>query len=319
MRNFKNDVWVEGYVFNIGGNGKLFENTTGPESKRPNTDYISGTVNICTDEEGINIIPVRFNFVTEKWSSGKDNDTWKVLKEIINTGKTWENVGKDNAIKVRLQCNVGVNDFLGRDNKMIEAKSIDCSFAHFANNGFSEKRNDFKIDMVIAATSLQEVENGDDYLNLRGYTFNFRNDAIPVTLTVRDKGGIKYFENADISNANPMVTTIWGKIVSSTQKVEREIESAWGAPQVEYTTRTLRAWEVIGCSPEPMEWDDESTITLAEFKECMQNREIQKAEAKARQEARQNQNSAGFPSNKDDDLPFGKPNSSPTSATDFKF
>ena len=101
--------------------------------------------------------------------------------------------------------------------------------------------------------------------------------------------------------------------------LEREIESAWGAPQVEYTTRTLRAWEVIGCSPEPMEWDDESTITLAEFKECMQNREIQKAEAKARQEARQNQNSAGFPSNKDDDLPFGKPNSSPTSATDFKF
>ena len=66
MRSFKNDVWVEGYVFNIGGNGKLFENTTGPESKRPNTDYISGTVNICTDEEGISIIPVRFNFVTEK-------------------------------------------------------------------------------------------------------------------------------------------------------------------------------------------------------------------------------------------------------------
>ena len=46
-----NEVLVEGYVFNIGGNGKLFEGTTGPESKRPNTDYISGTLNICTDED----------------------------------------------------------------------------------------------------------------------------------------------------------------------------------------------------------------------------------------------------------------------------
>ena len=309
-----NEVLVEGYVFNIGGNGKLFEGTTGPESKRPNTDYISGTLNICTDEDGINIVPVRFNFVTEKWNSGKENDTWKVLKEVINTNKTWENVGRDNAIKVRLQCNVGVNDFLGRDGNMVEAKSVDCSFAHFANNGFSDKRNDFKMDMLIAATALQEVENGDDYLNLRGYAFNYRGDLIPVTLTVRDKGGINYFENADISNANPMLTNIWGKIVSTTQKIEKEVESAWGAPQVEYTTRTLRAWEVVGCSPEPMDWDDESTITIAEFKTALQNREAQKAAAKARQEEKQNGSSAGFPA-------AGSENKSgsPTAAADFKF
>lgn len=197
---------------------------------------------------------------------------------------------------------------------MVEAKSVDCSFAHFANNGFGDKRNDFKLDMVIAATTLQEVEDGDDYLNLRGYAFNFRNDVIPVTLTVRDKGGIKYFEDADISNANPMVTQIWGKIVSTTQKIEHEVESAWGAPQVEYTTRTLRAWDVIGCSPEPMEWDDESTITVAEFKEALQRRETQKAEAKARQEERQNKNSAGFPA-------AGSENksASPTADSDFRF
>lgn len=309
-----NEVLIEGYVFNIGGNGKMYEGTSGPESKRPNVDYISGTLNIATDEEGINIVPVRFNFVTEKWASGKDNDTWKVLHEVIDTGKTWEKVGKDNAIKVRLQCNVGVNDFPGRDGNMVEAKSVDCSFAHFANNGFSEKRNDFKMDMLIAATTLQEVEGGADYLNLRGYAFNYRGDLIPVTLTVRDKGGINYFENADISNANPMLTNIWGKIVSSTQKIEHEVESAWGAPQIEYTTRTLRAWEVIGCSPEPMEWNDESTITLAEFKKALENRETQKAEAKARFEKRNENNSAGFPA-------AGSENktASPTAAVDFKF
>lgn len=312
-----NEVLIEGYVFNIGGNGKLFEKTTGPESKRPNTDYISGTVNICTDEDGINIVPVRFNFITEKRKikgEWKDDERWIILKDIINNGKTWEQVGKENAIKLRLQCSVGVNDFPGRDGNMVEAKTIDCGFAHYANNGFSDKRNDFKFDMLIANTTLQEVENGNNYLNLRGYAFNFRNELIPVTVSVTEMGGIKYFENADISNANPMLTNVWGKIVSTTQKIEHEVESAWGAPQVEYTTRTLRSWEVIGCSPEPMEWDDESTITLAEFKECMQNRELQKAEAKARQEARQNQNNAGFPA-------AGSENktTSPTAAADFKF
>ena len=131
--------------------------------------------------------------------------------------------------------------------------------------------------------------------------------SYPAISVVRGDGSI-------ISNANPMVTQIWGKIVSTTQKIEHEVESAWGAPQIEYTTRTLRAWDVVGCSPEPMEWDDDSTITIAEFKDCLARRETQKAEAKARQEARQSKDSAGFPA-------AGSENksASPTADADFKF
>lgn len=296
MKNsWVNEVFIEGYVFSIGGNGQIYSGTTKPDSKRPNTDYMSGTINIAVDEDGINIIPVRFNFVTERWSTGTVNSAWKILKEIKAGGKTWSEVGKEGAMRVRLSCSVGVNDFLGRDGNMVEAKSINCSFAHPADAKFGAKRNDFKVDMVIAATALQEVENGDDYLNVRGYVFDHQKSAIPLTLSIHNADGIKYFEDQEISNANPMVTQLWGKIISTTRVIEKEVESAFGAPTIETTTQTLRAWEIEGCIPNPYPWNDESTITLDEFKECLQRREIQKAEAKKRQEDRQNNQSTGFP------------------------
>ena len=295
--NWINEVLIEGYVYNIGGNGKLFTGVTGPDSKRPNTEYISGTLNIAVDEEGINIVPVRFNFVTEYWNSGKQNSSWAILQDVMKGGCTWQENGKDNAMRVRLACSVGVNDFLGRDGNMVEAKVVNCSFAHPANFEFSDKRNDFKIDMLIAATALQEVEGGENYMNVRGYTFDYRGGLVPVTLTMRDPAGIQYFENQDISNANPLLTQVWGKIISTTRKVEKEIESAFGGPTVEVTTQTLRAWDIIGCIPEPYPFDDESTLTREELKIKLQERENQKAEAKKHQEERQNNNSSGFPVN----------------------
>ena len=62
-----------------------------------------------------------------------------------------------------------------------------------------------------------------------------------------------------------------------------------------------------------MEWDDDSTITIAEFKTALQNREEQKAAAKARQEEKQG-NSAGFPATSNENK-----SGSPTAAADFKF
>ena len=176
--------------------------------------------------------------------------------------------------------------------------------------------------MLITSAVRVEVENGNDYMNLSGYVFNFRNDFIPVTYTLNNEAGIKYFESLDISMNTPYYTYVWGKIVSSTQRIEKQVETAWGAPQVEYTTRTLRMWEVEGCSPESYEFDDDSTITLAEFKQGLANREQQKAEAKARQEARNTSatGKSGFPATTDADLPFGAPtSSSPTAASNFKF
>lgn len=316
MRSNKNVVYVEGYVYNC----SLFANVAGPNSKNPGQEYINGTVNIATDEDGINIVSVRYTYVVPTWKSGKENETYTILQSLLNGAPTWEKDGKDKATKLRIQGDVEVNDFMGRDGNMVESKQVRGGFTHYANDGFRDKRNNFETDMLITSTKVVEVENGKDYMNISGYVFNFRNDFIPVTYSLTNEAGMKYFENLDISMNNPYYVYVWGKIVSSTQRVEHQVETAWGAPQVEYTTRTLRMWEMEGCAPEPYEFNDDSTMTMAEFKQGLENREQQKAEAKARQEARNNAASgqSGFPTSNDNSF-TGGPVNSPTVASNFKF
>lgn len=316
--SFINKVHLEGRVFSH----TLQKRVSGENSKDPGTEYIGGTLNVATDEDGINVIPVRFTYVTAVYSkSGKPNDTYNVLTQIIEEDKTWEKNGKSEAPQIRIDGDIEVNDFPGRDGNMVEAKRVRGSFVHYANGNFGlnsdeNKRNTFEADMLIAAVIEQEVEDGDDYINLRGYVFAYRNALVPVVLTVRNKGGIDYFNKCDISNANPLLTKVWGNIISTTQEVRTEVESAFGGPQINVTTRTLRAWEVAGCAAEPYEWDDESTLTISEFKQLLDQREETKAAAKQRAEEYQNnKGGSGFPLT-GSDTPA---NASPTSAVNFKF
>ena len=76
-----NSVHVEGYVFSL---DKLQKYVTGPNSKNPGTEYIRGAINVLTDNEGLNVVPVYFSYVTETYgASGKPNETFKVLSQII--------------------------------------------------------------------------------------------------------------------------------------------------------------------------------------------------------------------------------------------
>lgn len=319
MKQFDNKVHLEGRIFSH----TLQKRVTGEQSKNPGTEYIGGTLNIATDEDGINVVPVRFTYVTAVYSkSGKPNDTYNVLTQIIENDITWEKNGKDQAPQIRVDGDIEVNDFMGRNGEMVEAKGVRGSFVHFANGSFGlnkdeDKRNTFEADMLIAATIPQEVEDGEDYLNLRGYVFAYRNALVPVTLSIHNPAGIAYFEKCDISNENPLLTKVWGNIISTTQEIKTEVESAFGGSQVNITTRTLRAWEVAGCAAEPYEWNDESTITIEDFKKLLDQREETKAEAKRSAEER-NRNSNGgaaFPVNNNDTTK----NASPTAVANFKF
>lgn len=319
MKQFENKVHLEGRIFSH----TLQKRVTGEQSKNPGTEYIGGTLNIATDEAGINVVPVRFTYVTAVYSrSGKPNDTYNVLSQIIENDVTWEKNGKEAAPQVRIDGDIEVNDFLGRNGEMVEAKGVRGSFVHFASGSFGlnsdeNKRNTFEADMLITATIPQEPEGGESYLNLRGYVFAYRNALVPVTFSIHIPAGITYFEKCDISNDNPLLTKVWGNIVSTTQEIKTEVESAFGGSQVNVTTRTLRAWDVTGCAVEPYEWNDEATITVADFQNLLADREQVKAEAKRRAEERNNSaaGSAGFPSSGSE----APKNSSPTAAMNFKF
>lgn len=297
--SFINKVHIEGRVFNH----TLQKKISGEQSKNPGTEFIRGQINVATDEEGINIVPVNFAYVTEFYSkSGKPNDTYKVLTQIMDEDKTWEKNGKEEAFQVRIDGDIEINDFPGRDGEMVAAKRVRGSFVHFANgqyalNADENNRNTFEADMLIAATTMQEVEDGDDYMNLRGYVFAYRNALIPVTFSIHNPAGIEYFEKCDISNENPLLTKVWGNIISTTQEIRTETETAFGGAQVDITTRTLRAWEITKSLAEPYVWDDESTLTLDEFKTLLDERAQTVAAAKKNAEEYQKNQSgkSAFP------------------------
>ena len=287
---WKNAVEVQGYIFNFGNSERemLKECISGPNATHPGTQYIRGTLNVATDDEASNVVTIWFQYVPKVWpaKNGKperENPTYAELARLIDTAKTFESDGAA-ATKVRVSGNLDVNDFYTREGELASPKRIRGSFVHVLNGPISPNPATFDIECILSNAITKEVDGGEDYLTLKGYTFDFRNAILPFDVNVRIPAAITYFENQDISNANPLVTNIKGNIVSAIVKQEEEVESAFGDPIVNITTRSVRTWDVTWAAKEPMEWDDESSITKAELQKVLQEREDMLAAEKKRQD-----------------------------------
>lgn len=293
-QNFINNVSVRGYVFSH----TLQERDS---TRNPGEKIIMGIVNVATDDDALNVVPVNF-FVNEKTKAGKTNATFTNLHQIIAENKTYEECGT-NAARVRIQGAIDVNDFYGRDGQLVTGKRVRGSFLHFLNAGeaiSSDKvpATSFEADVLLQAAVESESNDGSDYVSLRGFAFNYRGDVLPVTFSVQSEGGKNFFLGEDISAANPYFGKVWGNIKSTVVVSEQEEDSAktaFGAPQVHETSRTFRTWEVVGANVN--EGLGEDTITQAELTQKMGERNARLADLAART---QNQNNtatgrAGFP------------------------
>lgn len=287
--DFVNKANVDGYVFSH----SLKEKVSGPDSKNPGTKFISGRINVAVDEELISVVPVNFVYVTETYKNGNANDTYKLLKEIIDTNRTVNVVGKDNAIKISVQGRVECNDFIGRDENLVTTKQISGAFAHYlpANRPY---RATFETDMLITNYQEKEVEDGEDYGVINGYVFNFRNDFMPVSYNVRPScGGMQYFDDMDISNENLLLTRVWGDVNTMTIERKTESETAFGTAVVVTTPSTLHSWDIAGASVEPYDFGSEETMTMNDIKLGMANREVALAAIRSRYEERKNAAKSG--------------------------
>lgn len=264
--------------------GYLFSHTLKNKMSKAGVPFIGGEICVATDEEGMNIVPVNFSYVPEVFAkSGKPNATYAELQKIIdaNGENTFEKVGKD-AMKVRIDGDVEVNDFYTREGELASPKRLRGSFLHKTEE-FEGKAN-FETDILLSGAFEKEGRDGSSYVELKGYIFNFTKQIMPVTFNIRSQGGMDYFLGNDISSKNPLLTTVRGNIVSTTIVKEKVIESAFGEDFVEKSFSHVRSWDVFWAAKEPMEWDDESTLTKEELKECLANREVMLAERKANQE-----------------------------------
>lgn len=285
MRKAINTERIEGRIYQHNLTIKTVQNQT---SANYGKEFISGNLEVAVDEAGLNVIPVHFTYVTEQTSSGKTNATFTNLKRIIDEDNTWVKVGKDNALKVRIDTALALNDFYTQDGNLVSVKTNEGGFVSFVNGDLcpENERNTFAADMVI--TKVDRVEANpekninEDYVTVRGAIFNFRNDLLPVDFTVRHKDGMKYFEDLGASNAEPVYTKIWGKIMCMTSISEVKEDSAFGESSVRTYERKEKEWTITGTAKVTYDFGDEKVLTADELKKAMQNRETMLAETKAR-------------------------------------
>lgn len=283
----------------------LAEKVTGENSKNPGTKYIGGSLDIATDDAGLNIITVHFTYVVPTYASGKTNNSYGVLENIIKNGKTILNDGMDAATLVKVDASLGLNDFYtNRDGQetLVSAKRNMGSFINTISKlGDESTRNTFECDMLINGTRLVEADGekvAEDYLVVKGAVFDFRNAILPVEFVVKNKSGIKYFESLDASSNNLTFTKVWGSINSETIVSRKEEESAFGEPAVKEYTKNIREWVITGTSKPDLVYeigDEENGITNDEIKKALADREVMLADVKKRADEYQASRGAASP------------------------
>lgn len=282
-KSMKNTVHVEGYLYQH----SLEQRTTGENSKNPNTPYIRGNIEIATDEALTNIISINFVYVTQNTSKGTANPTYAMLANIIsgNVFSVMAN-GKELAAKLRVDGNIGVNEFEARDGSYVIQQLNSGSFVRNTPTLVPDeaKRMRWECDTILTKTTLKEADeekNIAERLEISGYTFDFRGALIPFKAMVHNPAAIAYFEGMEITEQHPLCTEVRGTQIHRT--VIRKVESpnAWGTMEVREVPSTVREYVLDWASLEPYEYD-ETFISEAEFKAKIAGREVVIATNKAR-------------------------------------
>ena len=289
MRKVENTVHLEGYLYE----NNLEMKVTGPNSKSPNTPYITGTITIATDEECTNIVPVHYTYVTPTTSSGKTNPAYNTLANIAegNYGNVMAN-GKDKAVKLRIDTSIGLNEFYSDKNgkeELVSVKRNEGGFIHVTDTITSDDlgRNNFKCDILITKTTMVEADEErqtSDKVIVKGYIFDFRNAILPVEFSITNPNGMNYFLSLEASEKNPTFTSIRGTQISETIVRKITEESAFGDDYVREVTSTRKDYMIVTASKTPYAWDEDGSITAKELQEMIAARETYLATIKQRQD-----------------------------------
>ena len=287
MRKTINKVRLEGKVYDK--SSLTIKTVKDQTSKNFGKEFIGGSLDIATDDDGLNIVTIYFTFVTPTYSSGKKCATYDVLKEIIDSGKTILTDGIDEAQMVSVDGAIEINDFYTSrkgEETLVSPKRVRGSFLNKIRK-YSDKRNSFECDMIINGSTLVEADPerniDEDYLKIKGAVFDFRGAILPVEFCVHDPDGINFFQSLEATANNMTFTKVWGFINSYTIVNKTEVQSAFGAPAVKEYEKPVREWVVNGTYMADKFYeigDSETGITADEIKKALADREVHLAEVK---------------------------------------
>ena len=284
-----NNTHIEGVLYEHDLQAKV----SGDTSKNPGTPFITGTISIATDDAMTNIVPIHFTYVTATFGSGKPNDTYTTLNNIVNgTFGSYMKDGAEKAVKLRVDSALGLNEFYTERNgkeELVSAKRNEGGFVHKVETLDEDEkvRNTFKVDMLInnvTRTEADDERNIPEKVVVKGAIFDFRKNLLPVEFSATNPNAMNYFEGLGATQKEPVFTCVWGRQVSEVIVRQIVTESAFGEDEIREVKNSRRDFVITGAAKEPYVWDDESSITAAELNEAIQKREVDLAAMKKRQD-----------------------------------
>lgn len=298
LNNVNTEI-IEGRIYDQNLSIKTVQNQ---QSENYGKEFIQGSIDVATDEAGLNVLTVHYTYITEITKNGKADSRFSILKKIMEEDKTWLKVGKDGATKVRLTPSAALNDFYPQGgDQLVSQPRNEGGFINVVSELTSDeaKRRKFTFDVVITgATLVDATENSDEYVKLNAAIFNFKNAILPFPLVAKDSDAMNYFMNLEASPKDPVFTQVWGEIVNTTIKVEKVVESAFGTPSVDVSERSRKEWVITGAKPEPYVFGIESTITMEDLGKAVADRNVYLEEIKTRSKEYYNSKNNAIPASK---------------------
>ena len=286
MKKPFNSVRLAGYLYDH----KLVEKVSGPTSKNPGTTFYTGTIDVATDDECLNIVTVHYSYVTATNAKG-ENPLFKTLANIYNgVYKTVVGSGIEDAYKLRVDTALALNDFYvdrNGEEELVSAKRNEGGFIH----GLStlptsiDERNLFDVDMIITGVTRTEADperETEEFVTVKGAIFDFRKALLPYDFKVTNKKAMDYFEDLEVSPKSPVFTHLKGRQLSSVVKKTFVEEGAFGEDSVREVVNSRKDYVLHWAAKETYPFDDEETITKEELKKAREDRNTYLADVKKR-------------------------------------
>ena len=277
MKKMINKSHIEGLLYE----STLEERVAGENAANPGAKYISGNVSVQVAEDNVITIDVFESEITKKKTANQKYPTLKTLMAAPSV----VNGGVDNAVKVRIDSALALNDWYRPDGELVSSIRNFNGFIHIVTDKINPSST-FEVDMLIVSSTDEMQKNADGDMEptgsliLNGYIFDYANKILPVRLLVENKEGVKYFRDLE----NNTFTRVWGNMITQTVKTTQVEKSAFGADKVVEYVNTRKKYVVTGVAAEPYDFGDESVLSVAEVKEALANREIYLADLKTRNE-----------------------------------
>lgn len=282
MKKMLNNFNVAGYLYQV----DLKKNTVKKESsKNFGKSFISGNIEVATDEDITNIIRINFQYVLPQYASGKSNYLYKTLNDFLENRDeyTYIAVGEHKCKRIEVTGKILTNDFYNKDGELISSIQ-NVGERINAIKGDVYFKNTFKVDFLATSFVNNSADNKKSVVN--GYTFNWNGSLNPVRFKLSNEKGIEFFEEQNISPSSPCFGMVNGTITNKSMvvKVQKsDKEAVFGEILVDEQTRQIKE-HLINAMENTYTIGDGEVLSFEEINKLKQEREVYLAGQKERQE-----------------------------------